>query len=150
MSEQRIRVLGIRRRSFLKRGAAAVLAAPVVVPFGPDGIGEARPAAVPKQTFGYASAALHDAQVELTPMLDWIFNALARGLVRRRLASSLTQKLLGALLDVADKNTSSACMTLQAFVGEVKREKAQLPDGLARDLLARTKRTQQKLGCGLA
>jgi hypothetical protein len=150
MSDERIRVLGIRRRSFLKQGAAAALAAPVAVSFGLDGIAEARPQTVPKQTFGHPSASLYDAQVELTPMLDWILNALARGLVRRRLASSLAQKLLGALLDVADKNASSACMTLQAFVGEVQREKTQLPDGLACDLLARAKRTQQKLGCGLA
>jgi hypothetical protein len=93
---------------------------------------------------------LRNAELELTPMLDRILNALDNGRIRRALATDLVHKLGGVLVDVADKNTSSACMTLEAFVGEVKRERAKLPDGLARDLLLHAKRAQQKLGCGAA
>jgi hypothetical protein len=150
MSEERLRELSIRRRTFLKRGATAVFVAPILVSFGLDGTAEAGPRTVGNESFASSPPPLHDAEAELTPMLDWILNALARGRVRRDLASSLVRKLLGVLLDVAEKNTSSACMTLEAFVDEVKRESAHLPDGLACHLLDRAARAQRKLGCGAA
>jgi hypothetical protein len=41
MSDERLRELGIRRRTFLKRAAAAGFIAPVVVSFTLDGVAEA-------------------------------------------------------------------------------------------------------------
>jgi hypothetical protein len=102
------------------------------------------------QIFVKGPPPLRHAEAELTPMLDGILNALDHGRIRRGVASSLVHKLGGVLLAVAEKHTSSACITLRDFVGEVQREKAQLPDDLARDLLAGAERAQQRLGCRVA
>jgi anaerobic selenocysteine-containing dehydrogenase len=42
MSDERIEELGLPRRGFLKKAAAAAFAAPVIASFGLDGIAEAR------------------------------------------------------------------------------------------------------------
>ena len=49
MSDERIEELGLPRRAFLKRAAAAAFAAPVVVSFALDGVAEAHQS-VPNQT----------------------------------------------------------------------------------------------------
>jgi hypothetical protein len=41
MSDDRIQELGLKRRAFMKKAAAAVFAAPVVVSFALDGVAEA-------------------------------------------------------------------------------------------------------------
>ena len=49
MSDEHIHELGLPRRAFLKRAAAAAFAAPVVVSFALDGVAEAHQS-VPNQT----------------------------------------------------------------------------------------------------
>ena len=53
MSEERMDELGLPRRAFMKRAAAAVFAAPVIVSFGLDGVAEAhgRHHCHPNQTY---------------------------------------------------------------------------------------------------
>ena len=50
MSEDRMDELGLPRRAFMKRAAAAVFAAPVIVSFGFAGIAEACCHSCPNQT----------------------------------------------------------------------------------------------------
>jgi len=49
MSDERLDELGLRRRAFLKRAAAAGFAAPLVVSFGMDGVAMAKRQRSPNQ-----------------------------------------------------------------------------------------------------
>ncbi len=60
MGDERLRELGIPRRSFLKRAGTAAFVVPVVVSFGLDGIAEAKTPSFPNQKPGDPGAICKD------------------------------------------------------------------------------------------
>jgi hypothetical protein len=124
MSDKRLMELGIPRRGFLKKTAAAAFVAPVVASFALDGIAEAGPGPgagtfpnqrCPNQFLANQTVILHD--------LESAIGQLLQGTAARHIdfgqAHSLADKLVEAGLRAADGDTSTACSRLTDLIHEL-------------------------------
>ncbi len=149
MSDERLQQLGIPRRRFLKRTAAAAFVAPVVVSFGLDGVAEAHGHHHPNMTcanmtmsnmtMGNQAAAEQD----LVSLIGQIVMDVQNGTLDFGRANSLSEKALHAALQLASGHGNGACAKIDALVNEIQRDPTTLGSLLPFALAA-----QAAAGCG--
>jgi hypothetical protein len=145
MSEDRFDELGIPRRGFLKKTAAAAFVAPVVVSFGLDGIAEADTGSFSNQTCGN-QAFPNQADQHITQAINSVEGALFFGQIDNKgVAKSLVHKLENAEAYIASGDFSDACGLLASVQSELL---AQM--GKHVDVEAAQKIGQQVIGRRLA
>lgn len=147
MSDERLDQLGIPRRRFLKRSAAAAFAAPVVVSFALDGVAEGQTSsrngiagdqrctnqAFPNQSY---------VENELMDIIYEAVNSLGCELSRKH-ATVIAHLALNAVLDTASVSTSM-CKSIHTLIKEIE----SLPSSETRtQLLERARTAQSAAGC---
>lgn len=152
MTEERSQELGIPRRKFLKVGAGAAFAAPVIASFGLDGVAEsAGRGPVPCQYNANQSASrgMHVIQEHLMPAVTIVLQYRWIGTVQADAARRLTDELLTAALEIANHNFGLACRTLSDLTNDVQSfvDRGQIPAYLAPQLTSRIAAAQADLGC---
>lgn len=127
MSDERLQELGIPRRRFLKRTAAAAFVAPVVVSFGMDGVAEAHYHSFPNQTFPNQTCPNQTfsnqsvAENDLVEMIRAIVNDVQAGMLDFGRAHDLAEKALDAALELAAGHQNGACAKIDELVRETSR-----------------------------
>lgn len=144
MSDERLQQLGIPRRRFLTRTAAAAFVAPVVVSFGLDGVAEAHGHHHPNMTCANMTISNQfGAEHDLVSLIGQIVMDVQNGTLDFGRANSLGEKALLAALQLASGHTNGACAKIDALVNEIQRHPTTLGSLLPFALAA-----QSAAGCG--
>ena len=154
MSEDRLSELGIPRRSFLTKTAAAAFAAPVIVSFGLDGVAEASPTSTHKNqpppvqcfanqpgqsianmfAFGEAQSSLFAALTLIVDTLnqDTLFDTPIRMWTT---AWGPTSPIRWCWRCSRGGGKPDVCHTLAALQNQVQQASSELPSGFATQLI---------------
>ena len=144
MSDERLDELGLPRRMFLKRtAAAAAFIAPVIVSFGLDSTAEATPGFFPNQCRPNQTIANQFVvEQELLVVIERVLQALQQDQIDFFRATFLCEQALFAALEIASGRLGGVCPTLSALVNELREESPALPEALQAALFA-----QRVAGC---
>jgi hypothetical protein len=148
MSEDRLRELGIPRRGFLKKTAAAAFVAPVVVSFALDGVAEASPLTAPNQSGPNQTCSNQASPIAERDLVEIIFlmvNSLGCGGLSYGKANSTSRLALNAALAVAE-DSRSKCAKIAALITKIE----SLPDSTEKtEALFLAKQAQIAAGCSV-
>jgi hypothetical protein len=144
MSDERLEQLGIPRRRFLTRTAAAAFVAPVVVSFGLDGVAEAHGHHHPNMTCANMTMPNQvAAEQDLVMLIGRIVMDVQSDMLDFGRANSLAEKALHAALQLASGHDNGACAKIDALVNELTRHPTSDPM-----LLVLATNAQKAAGCG--
>jgi hypothetical protein len=136
--------LGIPRRRFLKRTAAAAFVAPLVVSFGLDGISEASTVHIANSCYpnsSYSNQGYY-ADQQLVNLIRQVFYDFEDGLSYRA-ASNISSLALTAALEVAD-DRPTACSAIQQLINAIE---AEAGSEYSAELLYYAQEASNSVGC---
>lgn len=151
MSTDRLDELGVPRRAFLKKAAAAAIAAPVIVSFGMDAVAESAPTkpkqchpnqSIPNQIYQPSAAYNRILQAILLAASEFASPRLSFAE-----ANSLAVMTIDAELMAVAGNLTQASQRWGLLIAHVKQSHTHISAELAEEIIGEAERAQSELNC---
>jgi hypothetical protein len=150
MSDEQLQALGLPRREFLKKAAAGVFVAPVIVSFGLAGTAEAAGAGCfPNQTIANQAARAARA-TSIGNIVVTVFNREHQGYIDENFAHELRKRLLEAEGDLLDGHYGGCCGLLDKVKGAlINQTGKKINASVASELYTQVNTVWNNIGCNL-